>query len=154
MIRLARGAPPPLAAALAALSLAACGSSGHAGPAPGARTGAAPAPAGCAAGGEDVPRTGVQLREGARTLGVVLLRRSQACGTAWGVVLGLPPDARLELATLRRPGGPELRLRASGPYARSGVSGKELLDRHGCVLARAKVMRAGAVVAEAETPCG
>jgi hypothetical protein len=142
------------ATALAAASLAACGSSGHAAATSAANAGTGDTAPRCASSGADVPRSGVQLREGTSTLGVVLLRKSRACDSAWGVVLGLPGDARVELTSALRPGGPRKQLVATGPYTRAGVSGREVVDRHGCVVAEATVLRGGRVVAHAETPCG
>ncbi|HEX5225132.1 MAG TPA: hypothetical protein VFW29_08385 [Solirubrobacteraceae bacterium] len=116
-----------------------------------------PVRSGCARDGENIPRTGVQLRRAdGRPFAVVLLRRSRGCGSAWGVALGVPAaqGLTLTLETVRRPGHTVRGVVSTGPFPRAGVLGEELLDRHGCVLARATVRRAGAVLGRAQTPCG
>jgi hypothetical protein len=122
-----------------------------------ARDGQDPARSGCASTAEDVPRTGVQLRRADdRPFAVVLLRRSRPCGSAWGVALGVPEGQgyTLTLDTVHRPGSAMSSVVTAGPFPRTGVIGRELVERHGCVLARATVRQGGVVVGRAETPCG
>jgi len=122
-----------------------------------ARDGQDPARSGCASTAEDVPRTGVQLRRADdRPFAVVLLRRSRPCASAWGVALGVPEGQGYELTleAVHRPGNVTSSVVTTGPFARTGVIGRELVERHGCVLARATVRHGSVVVGRAETPCG